>query len=517
MRHYRALLVALILLTTILQLPLAIADPEWLTGWDKRVKITIDSDDINANLNDFPVLVYLSTSSGINGDNVSFVFDEVGANSLKIAVTEDDETTECYVEVEKWDNGAEEAWLWVKVPAIASRSDTDIYLYFDNDHADNVDYVGPPNSVAAENVWDTHFKLVDHMQDDPDNASTRDSTENDNDGTKTGAAQPTEQEGKIADAQDYDGNEEITYVDDEALDFGTNDFTVDLWIAVPATGSAMALVNKKDEANFDNEGWTVQINPDSKLQGRIADGDSNSLSAADGTALDDGSYYHVAIAFDRSGNMILYVNGIADGTAKGIANEAGSINNFEDVLSGVRTHGTPLYYTGDIDDLRLSETLRPPAWIKATYETGRDDLIDFGSEEILVLERPTDLFGAGFNSSSPYVSLYWKSNLTDISLFEVQNSTDKISWETLGSNTTAEYHDFQVVNGTERYYQVRACNFTGGVWDNSTFTDINFETVYFVEAAEAAEGDTIIMGGSGIFWIILIIIVPIVAYIVNKK
>jgi len=55
-----------------------------------------------------------------------------------------------------------------------------------------------------------------------------------------------------------------------------------------------------------------------------------------------------------------------------------------------------------------------------------------------------------------------------------------VSWEYLGSNTTGEYHDFLVVNGTERYYRVRACNFTGSVWDNSTWSDINFEKVYFL-------------------------------------
>lgn len=69
---------------------LAMAQPAqaaWLSGWDKRVKLTADSGDIDANLSDFPVLVYLSTSSGRGPDDVSFVFDEVGANSKKIAVT----------------------------------------------------------------------------------------------------------------------------------------------------------------------------------------------------------------------------------------------------------------------------------------------------------------------------------------------------------------------------------------------------------------------------------------------
>jgi len=99
---------------------------------------------------------------------------------------------------------------------------------------------------------------------------------------------------------------------------------------------------------------------------------------------------------------------------------------------------------------------------------------------------PINLFGAGFNASMPYVELCWTHNLTDTDFFEVQNSTDKISWDYLGQNTTTQYTDFQVVNGTERYYKVRACNYEAvGGWANSSFSNVNFETVYFVEAAEA--------------------------------
>ena len=130
---------------------------------------------------------------------------------------------------------------------------------------------------------------------------------------------------------------------------------------------------------------------------------------------------------------------------------------------------------------------------------------------------PNLLFGAGFNASSPYVELHWNHSLVNVQFFEVQNSTDKISWDYLGQNTTAEYHDFQVVNGTERYYRVRACNFTYGNWYNSSFTDINLEKVYFIITTEAAEaGDTIIMGAAGVFWIILIILVPIIGYVLKK-
>jgi len=99
------------------------------------------------------------------------------------------------------------------------------------------------------------------------------------------------------------------------------------------------------------------------------------------------------------------------------------------------------------------------------------------------IDPPSDpelLFGAGFNTSSPYVELHWNHSLTDVQFFEVQNSSDGESWTYLGQSNTANYTDSQVTNGTERYYRVRACNQTDSTWYNSSFSDVNFEKVNFI-------------------------------------
>ena len=159
-------------LVLVLSLSLAAATPvmaqSWLSGWSYRVEITIDSDKIDAALADFPVLLYLSTSSGIGHDDVSFVFDELGAEKLKLAVTTGDGTTECYVEIEKWDSANKEAWLWVKVPNIASDTDTTLYLYYDRTQPDNTTWVGETGTTPAKNVWNSDFVGVWHNRDGPE-------------------------------------------------------------------------------------------------------------------------------------------------------------------------------------------------------------------------------------------------------------------------------------------------------------------------------------------------------------
>jgi len=142
-----------------------------------------------------------------------------------------------------------------------------------------------------------------------------------------------------------------------------------------------------------------------------------------------------------------------------------------------------------------------------------DDYTSIFTLTIRAPSAPTLLFGAGFNASSPYVELHWTNNLEVVTFFEVQNSSNNVDWGYLGQNSTAQYTDSQVVNGTERYYKVRACRDTGVGWKNSSFTDSNFERVHF----EIEPDVTTIMGGAGIFCIILIIIVPIVVYMVKRK
>lgn len=108
---------------------------------------------------------------------------------------------------------------------------------------------------------------------------------------------------------------------------------------------------------------------------------------------------------------------------------------------------------------------------RLNYKTG---------EEPIIPDIPLNLFGAGFNNTTPIIKLYWSHNLINTNLFEVQNSTDTITWEILGYSIVTNYNDTDVINGTKRYYQVRACNNNSGIWGNSTFSLINYERVYFI-------------------------------------
>jgi len=127
-----------------------------------------------------------------------------------------------------------------------------------------------------------------------------------------------------------------------------------------------------------------------------------------------------------------------------------------------------------------------------------------------VLFAPNLLFGAGFNASSPYVELHWNHSLDSTEFFEIQNSSDAISWEYLGQSNTANYTDDEVFNGTARYYRVRACNYTDE-WFNSSFGHPDFEIVYFLLGVGGNGENGIMVQESDAPWIALAIILSIVA------
>jgi len=169
-----------------------------------------------------------------------------------------------------------------------------------------------------------------------------------------------------------------------------------------------------------------------------------------------GQYYKIDCYLDVSETeMDVYVDNIFAAT---VAIMSGDACNPDRVYVG--TLGATQDGEYWIDDVLIDDDMTPP---------------------ILPPNDPDTLFGAGFNASFPYVELHWDHSLVDVQFFEVQNSSDAVSWTYLGQSIHSTYTDRQVINGTEKYYRVRACNQTGGIWYNSSWSDVNFEKVYFIE------------------------------------
>jgi len=283
---------------------------KWLNGWNKRVKITIDHNDVDNDLTNFPVLIHLGNSSGRNNDDVTFVFNELVSDSdcKKIAVTTSDKTTQCYVEIEKWDSSNKQAWLWVKVPSISSTADTDLYLYYDQNQTDNTNYVGDTGSTPAQNVWNSSYKAVYHLQGDPETpASNKDSTSNQNNPTFYGSMTSGDQvAGKIDGSVDFDGVDDFANVSNhESLQF-TNSLTIEAWInfSTFGSGSNVNIILRKGEENPNDYQLAVV---DQKLALVIAQNDGEGLNSS--STLSTMAWYYVVGTWDGTTRK-LYIDGL---------------------------------------------------------------------------------------------------------------------------------------------------------------------------------------------------------------
>lgn len=340
----------------------------WLGTWAKRIKLTIDNGDIDAALVNFPVLVYISASSGIGNTDLSGVFDELtlDANRKKIAVTTSDGVTQCYVEIERWDDANEKAWLWVKVPAVSNTADTVLYLYYDVSQPDNDTYVGDTNSTPAENVWDANFKMVHHMGTGA--TGETDSTDGNNDLTEFGTVDQID--GKVGKARDLLGTDDYFEYADADLGIGSSPFTVEHLFKADGIATQRLLYTYNP-----SKGIYTSLLTNGRINGVVvADATVTIESAINQYVV--GTWYYFVFTRDASGNIEIFLDLVSKGTDVGAG---GSIDGGGHGHIGVDfTHA--LDYNGKLDETRVSNVERTPAWLKATRESLWDDLITYAPE-----------------------------------------------------------------------------------------------------------------------------------------
>jgi len=353
----------------------------WLGDWTKRIELTIDNTNVDSDLSNFPVLVYISAASGIGDVDASCVFDELGsdANRKKIAVTTSDGTTQCYVEIERWDDANEKAWLWVKVLSVIAASTTTLYLYYDSTKAENTTYVGDTGDSPAQNVWDSNFKGIWHMAQDPNGDvadAIKDSTSNANHGTPAGSMTTADLvDSKIGKAIDFDG---------------TNDYITIPQLFVSPTKVTWELVFKSDISNTTEIRTFVYNNDDIFIINSINSGTADLIktysygttgggwsSSTSAYSVLDWRYIVGTVKADD------YLNLFVDGTQIGSQVAIGTLQDLGDEFR--RAIGTARnlirFADGIIDEVRISDIDRSAAWIKATYHSNWDNINLFGSEE----------------------------------------------------------------------------------------------------------------------------------------
>lgn len=324
-----------------------------------------------------PVMVRIGRSAGIYRDDVSRVFDVIGASYLKMAVTLDDGITQLPVEVKEWDTKREVGILYVKVPSLPPAGLT-LKLWYDPTHADNTANVGAIGSAAGQSVWANGFEGVWHMKNS--GGLVLDSTANANHGTIYGA---TETDGPLGRCLSFGGVGDYAEIaDDDVLDF---DDSGALTATVMCHSRSLPAANWADilsKGDYENYGISILWNNRIRNVVDLVGGGDTRYIPGDYV----GSDHVLSITAVSGGALISYDNGAAMDQAN---LPAGALENTAHPLRfGFDRGGN--YYDGTIFFAAVSSVARSPAWIALTNASLKDELIAFstpGAESLTGNER----------------------------------------------------------------------------------------------------------------------------------
>lgn len=235
-----------------------------------------------------------------------------------------------------------------------------------------------PSEIVTVEIFSGQLTqdLVVHLKFD-DNAD--DSSGKGNNGSLVGG--PTYVAGKIGKAVHWAAEGDyVTLAAPADLNFGTNvDFSISLWIKATAWSGDPSIIGNKDWNSGGNQGYVVATDDDGHLQWNLA-GPPGSRKDYDGPAgtLSDHAWHHLALTFDRTGNLVTYVDGKSV-DSRSLTNNVNDVTTPDGYATNLGQDGTgfygPSFTDADMDDVgiwRRVLTVQEVAAINAAGLAGKD-------------------------------------------------------------------------------------------------------------------------------------------------
>lgn len=284
------------------------------------------------------------------------------------------------------------------------------------------------------------------------------------DGASSGPTRQTEDLCLSGKCLYFDGtNDYIEIADNNALDFGSDGFTISSWIRTSNTASQYIL--EKDTSGCSNASWLLSTGTGTSGAAYGIVGSTSSTCGSESidggtTSLADNKWHHLVLVRNSGGTNYIYVDGkIYDS----IADPGGSTTNSQKLTIGAHNNDSDTrsgYFKGFMDEIKIYNYSRTDAQIKADYASR-------GSSE-----GSSSVLGANAQNSPSSLSDglegYWK----------MDESSGNRSDSSGNANTLTDNATVAAANGKFNY----ASDFESGnseylsVSDNTTLStgDIDF-------------------------------------------
>lgn len=316
---------------------LAFAASWWNNDWKYRKEISFDlspaAADIPGTPLDVPVLVRLSLA------NFSY-FNDTKPDASDFRLIAGDDKSPLKFHVEKFDPQNQIALLWVRVPQITGGSKTEkFYAYYGNPDA--------ASAADAAGTYDASQALV--LAFSETSGLPMDLTAYKNNPSASSAVLTPAS--LIGGGAKFAGKESITVPASATLRLmPSQGFTASAWVRIEQAQHAtvMALSDQGKELALGIDGAKIVASANFGGAPTVITQTSDiSLS----------QWHHVAVTAG-TGKLILYVDGVAAGSAPVTLQEIGGTLT----IGANNVNG---FLTGDVDEIEVSKAARPPDWIKA--------------------------------------------------------------------------------------------------------------------------------------------------------
>jgi hypothetical protein len=171
----------------------------------------------------------------------------------------------------------------------------------------------------------------------------------------------------------FDGtNDYVSVPDNDNLDFGTGDFSVEVYFNASSSGSGFdVLVNK-----YSTSGFFIGLNSFGYIYMELKDGVTTLTPTIGTTNLRDNKYHHLIAVFDRDASVTVYIDGLVLGSSV-ISTCSGSLSNSTDMRFGTNSGSLSNPFQGDIKFARLYNRALIANEVTTLYGNGLGSELDF--------------------------------------------------------------------------------------------------------------------------------------------
>jgi hypothetical protein len=252
----------------------------------------------------------------------------------------------------------------VKVPAVDDAVNTDFYMYYGNAAASDLS--------SPADAWDSYTKEVYHLNDNAASTTVVDSVSGNN-GTNQANTNTKSVLGGSSRALNFNGTSDYVNVTSEVIPDNSDEFTAEAIFSL-AGGAGTRRFILETEPNY---AISIGVQTDNTIEcyAQQTTGNTTKRTTATPTI---GKRYHVMLVFKRNDYLRIYLNGAED------VNQA-SGNYATEVTSGLHI-GTyrsadARWGYGKIAEVKIANTARSAAWVKAEYNSLFNTLVSYSAEE----------------------------------------------------------------------------------------------------------------------------------------